>query len=117
MTEKERKEFEESKKAYIDKETEFRRNIDVEKYFSECLNGEEAYHAVYLLLKHWADTTGDDDLRIIMAGMDTYWDKKQEWALAVARVVENREPGMRNYLEGSNTGISIERSCNCIKKE
>ena len=31
MTEKERKEFEESKKAYIDKETEFRRNIDVEK--------------------------------------------------------------------------------------
>lgn len=118
MTDEERKKWGtfEAYKANEDKERE---EVDVDKYFQSCLNGEEGYHAVWLLHKLWSETLDDGGAHIIMATMLNHFDKEQEWALCVKRVIEGRKPGMRNYLRGDSEPIagSCTCTCNCIKRE
>lgn len=119
MTEEERKKYDEELNAYIAAENKERNEVDVDKYFKACLNGEEGYHAVYLLHKLWLETLNDNGCSIIMATMLSKFDKEQEWALCVKRVVEGRKPGMRNYLRDESEPIagSCTCTCNCIKRE
>lgn len=101
-----------TKEEMKEKETALRRSVDVEKYFKECLNGEEAYNAVYELHEHWYWVTDDMGCQTIMSCLAMYEDKREEWALALQRVIEGRKPGMRNYLH-EYRNEPIKGSCNC----
>lgn len=102
--------------ALSNEEMEALHNIEVDKYFHECINGGEAYKVLEKMIARWERKTGDFFFVKLQNGLYTHSLFEQEWALSIKEMIEERKDGNRSYIY-DYIKEPMDNSCSCKEKK
>jgi hypothetical protein len=84
--------------ALSEKELKELHEIDIDRYFHECMNGGEAYKVLEKMITRWERETGDFFFVKLQNALYTKPKFEQEWALSIKEMIEERKDGNRSYI-------------------